>query len=188
MIQLVILDRDGVINEESPHYIKSPEEWHPIPGSLEAIAKLTKTGIKVAIASNQSGIGRGIYNLDALERIHQKMQNLLANLGGHIDMIECCIHHPDNHCACRKPKPTLLYNIATYFQVSFSRTKVPFIGDSLRDLQAAQKAGCVPMLVLTGNGEKTQKMLPADLHDAPIYANLSTAVDALLATHFNDYS
>lgn len=187
MKPLVILDRDGVINVESPNFIKSPEEWHPIPGSLEAIAKLNHAGFLVGIASNQSGVGRGLFDLAMLERIHQKMQGQLTKLGGHIDLIVFCPHHPDTHCECRKPKPGLINDILSHFKVDNKQTRVPTIGDSLRDLEAAKMAGSDPILVLTGNGEETRKKLPADLQHIAIYSDLAAAVDALMRKPQHDF-
>lgn len=181
MKPLVILDRDGVINRESPDFIKSPEEWHPIPGSLEAIARLNQAGYAVAVATNQSGVGRGLFDEAMLTRIHQKMQDHLAKLGGHIDFLLFCPHHPDAHCECRKPKPQLIRDIAAHFEIDLSQTSVPAIGDSLRDLMAAKTAGCEPILVLTGNGQRTREKLPHDLQEIAIYADLAAAVDALLS-------
>ena len=181
MKPLVILDRDGVINVESPDFIKSPEEWHPIPGSLEAIVKLNHAGYWVAVATNQSGVDRGLFDLAMLERIHQKMRDCLAKLGGHIDLLLFCPHHPDTFCECRKPKPKLMNDIAAHFKIDLQQTPVPAIGDSLRDLIAAKKAGCEPLLVLTGNGQHTRKNLSADLERIAIYASLAEAVDALLS-------
>ncbi len=181
MKHLVILDRDGVINFESPDFIKSPEEWHPIPGSLEAIAKLNHAGYLVAIASNQSGVGRGLYDLDMLEQIHHNMCAQLAKLGGHIDLIVFCPHHPDVHCECRKPKPGLINEILEHFKIDPTQTLVTAIGDSLRDLQAAKTVGCEPVLVLTGNGEETRDILPTHLQHTAIYSDLAAAVDALLS-------
>ncbi len=180
MIKLVILDRDGVINHESVYYIKSPEEWIPIPGSLEAIVQLNKAGISVAIATNQSGVGRGYYDLAMLETIHQKMQQSLAKLGGHIDLIEYCPHRPEGDCECRKPKPGLITKILAYFKLDPKITRVPTIGDSLRDLKAAKAVNCEPILVLTGNGKSDQFLLPNELKATPIYANLAEAVHSLL--------
>jgi D-glycero-D-manno-heptose 1,7-bisphosphate phosphatase len=181
MKPLVILDRDGVINVESPDFIKSPEEWHPIPGSLEAIARLNHAGYWVAVATNQSGVERGLFDLAMLERIHQKMRDHLAKLGGHIDLLLFCPHHPDTHCECRKPKPKLMNDIATHFNIDLEQTRVPAIGDSLRDLLAAKTAGCEPFLVLTGNGQRTCEKLPADLKTIAIHSDLGAAVDALLS-------
>lgn len=180
MKPLVILDRDGVINFESPDFVKSPEEWRPIPGSLEAMAKLNHAGFSVAIASNQSGVGRGLFDLDMLECIHQKMRAQLAKLGGHIDLILFCPHHPDTHCECRKPKPKLINDIVAHFNIDLTQTYVPTIGDSLRDLEAAKRAGSDPILVLTGNGQRTREKLPPELQHIPVYKDLAEAVDALL--------
>ncbi|HEV2524130.1 MAG TPA: D-glycero-beta-D-manno-heptose 1,7-bisphosphate 7-phosphatase [Gammaproteobacteria bacterium] len=181
MKPLVILDRDGVINVESPDFIKTPEEWRPIPGSLEAIVRLNHAGYWVAVATNQSGVGRGLFDLAMLERIHQKMQDSLAKLGGHIDLVLFCPHLPDAHCECRKPKPKLMNDIAAHFKIDLQCTPVPAIGDSLRDLIAAQTAGCEPILVLTGNGQRTRETLPADLKQIAVYSDLAAAVDALLS-------
>ena len=180
MKPLVILDRDGVINVESPDFIKTPEEWHPIPGSIEAIVKLNHAGYWVAVATNQSGVGRGLFDLAMLESIHQKMRDALAKLGGHVDLVLFCPHLPDAHCECRKPKPTLMNDIATHFKIDLKKTLVPAIGDSLRDLIAAQTAGCKPLLVLTGNGQRTHENLPADLKQIAVYSDLASAIDALL--------
>lgn len=183
--RLIILDRDGVINYDSPDFIKSPEEWIPIPGSLEAIAVLNKAGILVAVASNQSGIGRGLFNLQMFGRIQQKMKEQLAAVGGHIDFFVYCPHHPDETCTCRKPKPGLLYQISEYFQINLEdprQAAIPTIGDSLRDLQAAQAANTTPILVLTGNGKKTRDQLPPELQNIAVYDNLETALKALIAT------
>lgn len=179
MIPLIILDRDGVINYDSPNYIKSRDEWQPIPGSLEAIVKLNKAGFKVAVATNQSGIGRGFYTFSTLLQIHQKMHEALAALGGHIDMISICPHHPDENCTCRKPKPGLIYKIAEHFNLDLSQAKILAIGDSLCDLKAAKMAGCQPILVLTGNGQSTLNGLTADLKDTQVYEDLAHAVNAI---------
>jgi len=179
MTALIILDRDGVINVDSPDYIKSPEEWHPIPGSLEAIAKLNQAGFKVAVATNQSGLGRGYYTLSILEQIHQKMHVALAALGGHIDMITFCPHNPEDNCDCRKPKPGLIHQIASHFNIDLRNAKVFAIGDSLRDLEAAKTAGCEPVLVLTGNGQKTLNNMPASFSNTPVYEDLAQAVNAI---------
>jgi D-glycero-D-manno-heptose 1,7-bisphosphate phosphatase len=181
MKPLVILDRDGVINAESKDFIKSPEEWHPLPGSLEAIAKLNQAGFRVAVATNQSGIGRGLFDLTTLNRIHQKMSEHLATLGGHIDLLVFCPHHPDAHCECRKPKPKLMYDIVSHFKIDLKQTPVFAIGDSLRDLIAAKIAGCEPILVLTGNGQSTRQKLPDDLKKIAIYADLASAAETLLS-------
>lgn len=180
MRKLIILDRDGVINQDSKNFVKSPAEWHPIPGSLEAIAELNEAGYSVAIATNQSGIARGLFDIHTLDDIHQTLQDKLSSLGGHIDAIFVCPHGPDNTCDCRKPKPGLMYQAFNYFQINPTESAIFAIGDSLRDLEAAKAAGCTPILVLTGNGEKTKEDLPLNLANTLIYENLRAAVDDLI--------
>jgi len=159
-MRLIILDRDGVINEDSDAYVKSHEEWHPIPGSLEAIAALSKQGWHIVVATNQSGIGRGYYGEAELKGMHDKMDQLLAELGGKVDEIFYCPHHPDENCHCRKPKLGLFQQIAAHYHIPFPfNSVIPYVGDSYRDLEAAEGAGCLPILVLTGNGEKTLRRL-----------------------------
>ncbi len=176
-MKLVILDRDGVINHDSAAYIKSPEEWKPIPGSLEAIALLSQAGYRVLVATNQSGVGRGLFEMATLNAIHDKMHRALGLAGGRIDGIFYCPHAHDAGCNCRKPKPGLLEEIAHRFGVSLER--VPFIGDSLRDLQAAVAVGAQPILVLTGKGKKTRK--DGDLPEGTVvYDDLAAAVRSLL--------
>jgi len=138
-VKLAILDRDGVINHDSSSYIKSPDEWCPIDGSLEAIAKLNQANIKVGVATNQSGVARGYYTLDTLLRIHQKMIKELTKYDGHIDQLEFCPHHPDELCECRKPKPGMLIKICADMHVSYSAAVM--IGDSKRDMVAAESIG-----------------------------------------------
>lgn len=176
-MKLVILDRDGVINHDSDAYIKSPEEWKPIAGSLEAIALLNQAGYRVLVATNQSGVGRGLFDMATLNAIHDKMHRALGQAGGRVDGIFYCPHAQDAGCACRKPKPGLLDEIAHRFGVSLDG--VPVIGDSLRDLQAAAAVGAQPVLVLTGKGGKTRKEggLP---EGTVIHDNLSEAVRSLL--------
>ena len=140
MIKLIILDRDGVINEDSPDFIKSPQEWHAIPGSLEAIALLNKANIFVAIASNQSGLARGYFTEETLQKIHQKMLTELKKHDGHIDKIFYCPHEPDDQCNCRKPKPGMLLQAFHYFNLK--PQEACFVGDSQRDQDAALAAGC----------------------------------------------
>ncbi|MDR1228256.1 MAG: D-glycero-beta-D-manno-heptose 1,7-bisphosphate 7-phosphatase [Azoarcus sp.] len=154
-MKLIILDRDGVINHDSEQFIKSPEEWRPIPGSLEAIALLNRWGWRVAVASNQSGVGRGLFDMDTLNAIHDKMVKNLAQAGGRLDAIFFCPHPADSTCNCRKPKPGMLLEIGERFNVALA--DVPVVGDSLRDLQAGVAVGCQPYLVLTGKGEKTRE-------------------------------
>ena len=153
-MKLIILDRDGVINVDSDQFIKSPEEWKPIPGALEAIARLNQWGWRVVVASNQSGVGRGLFGMDTLNAINDKMVRSLAQVGGRLDAIFFCPHAADSTCDCRKPKPGMLLQIGERFNVDLAG--VPVVGDSLRDLQAAVAAGAKPYLVLTGKGEITR--------------------------------
>jgi D-glycero-D-manno-heptose 1,7-bisphosphate phosphatase len=169
-IKLAILDRDGTINADSDDYIKSPEEWAPLPGALEAIAKLNHAGWHVVLATNQSGLARGLFDMGALNAMHAKMNRLLALHGGRIDAVFFCPHQPSDVCTCRKPLPGLFLQIGERLGVELK--DVPCVGDSLRDLQAAQAAGCAPHLVLTGKsdtlrGEKLPSEVPAHtvVHD-----------------------
>ncbi|HEX2138347.1 MAG TPA: D-glycero-beta-D-manno-heptose 1,7-bisphosphate 7-phosphatase [Woeseiaceae bacterium] len=154
---LVVLDRDGVINADSEAFIKAPAEWKPIEGSLEAIALLSRNGFTVAVASNQSGIGRGLFDRPALDAIHRKMRRAVRNAGGAIDRIVSCPHRPEDACDCRKPAPGLLRRLERYY--GRPMRGVPVIGDSVRDLEAARAVEARPMLVLTGNGCRTRKAL-----------------------------
>jgi len=153
-MKLVILDRDGTINHDSDQYIKSPAEWKPIKGSLEAIARLSQNGWRVVVATNQSGIGRGLFDMATLNAIHDTMHRAVHQAGGRIDAIFFCPHAGDANCECRKPKPGMLLEIARRMNVELAG--VPLVGDSLRDLQAATAAGARPVLVLTGKGRKTR--------------------------------
>jgi D-glycero-D-manno-heptose 1,7-bisphosphate phosphatase len=177
-MKLVILDRDGVINQDSDQFIKNTAEWKPIPGSLEAIAKLNHAGYRVVIASNQSGIGRGLFDMGALNAINEKMYRALAQVGGRIDALFYCPHAADANCDCRKPKPGMFIDIAQRFNVDLAG--VASVGDSLRDLQAAATAGAQPMLVLTGKGAKTQAAggLPKG---TAVFADLAEAVRHIVA-------
>jgi D-glycero-D-manno-heptose 1,7-bisphosphate phosphatase len=152
--KLVILDRDGVINEDSDLYIKSPEEWIPIRGSLEAIAKLNQAGYHIVVATNQSGVGRGLYDMDMLNAIHEKFHRLLAKVGGHVDAIFFCPHTDADHCNCRKPLPGMIEKISERYGIPIRG--VPIVGDSIRDLVAGVAVGAEPHLVLTGKGEKAR--------------------------------
>jgi D-glycero-D-manno-heptose 1,7-bisphosphate phosphatase len=178
-MKLIILDRDGVINYDSDAFIKSPAEWIPIPGSMEAIARLNRAGYRVVVASNQSGIARGLFNMLTLNAIHQKLHNTAQLAGADIDAIFFCPHAADDNCDCRKPKPGMLHNVAKRFNVSLKG--VPNVGDSLRDLQAGFVVGCRPYLVLTGKGAKTHDKggLPPG---TTIFADLAAVVDHLLET------
>lgn len=155
---LFVLDRDGVINQESEDYIKSPDEWIPIPGSIEAMALLSKKH-RLVIATNQSGVNRGLYSLETLQNIHQKMITLVENAGGKIEKIYFCPHRPDERCICRKPMPGMLQHIQRDFQIS--QNEWMMVGDSLRDLEAATTMKMKFILVRTGNGKKTEKKLTA---------------------------
>ena len=153
-MKLIVLDRDGVINIDSEQFIKSPDEWKPIPGSLEAIARLNESGWRVVVASNQSGVGRGLFDMDTLNAINEKMTKAIGQAGGRLDAIFFCPHSADSTCDCRKPRPGMFVQIAERFNVDMRG--VPVVGDSLRDLQAGVAVGCQPYLVLTGKGAKTQ--------------------------------
>ena len=178
-MKLVILDRDGVINFDSAQFIKSPDEWKPIPGSLEAIARLNQAGFRVVLATNQSGVGRGLFDMATLNAIHDKMSKLLGQYGGRIDALFYCPHAADSKCECRKPNPGMFEEIAKRFNVSLAG--VPAIGDSLRDLEAAAAMGAQPILVKTGKGEKTLEA--GNLPDNTlIFADLAEAVKYLLST------
>ena len=179
-MKLSILDRDGVINQDSDAYIKSPEEFIPIPGSLEAIARLTQAGFTIVVATNQSGIARGMYDETILEKMHDKLHGLLEPLGGKIEKIYFCPHGPDDNCDCRKPKPGMIRQILKDYAANPS--EVIAIGDSLRDLQAAQQFGVPSIAVKTGKGKKTVQQLQkeAALKDTPVYENLADAVTAIL--------
>ena len=152
--KLIILDRDGVINHDSPDFIKSPAEWIPIPGSLEAIARLNQAGYRVVIATNQSGVARGLFDITILNAIHAKLHAAAQLVGADIDAIFFCPHAAIDGCDCRKPKSGMFEEIGKRFKVNLKG--VPTVGDSLRDLQAGFNRGCTPFLVLTGKGEKTQ--------------------------------
>ncbi len=178
--KLVILDRDGTINRASDEFVKSPEEWHPLPGALEAISRLNHAGFHVVLATNQSGLGRGLFDMAALNAVHGFMLKSLAAAGGRIDAIFYCPHAPDEGCSCRKPAPGLLLQIQERYGMDLAG--VPYVGDSLRDMQAAQAAGCAPHLVLTGRHAHMQNQalppsFPAQTH---VHADLAAFVDHLL--------
>ena len=153
-MKLAILDRDGVINFDSEHYIKSPAEWRPIPGPIEAIARLNQHGYRIAVATNQSGIGRGLFDMATLNAINDKMMELVFRQGGRIDALFFCPHTAVEECGCRKPKTGMLEEIAARFHTELKG--VPSVGDSLKDLQAAEAVGAQPILVLTGKGKATR--------------------------------
>lgn len=176
-MNLVILDRDGVINEDSDAYIKTPAECLPVPGSLDAIARLHQAGFTVVVASNQSGIARGLFSPQTLSAIQQKLTSLAREAGGAIDAFFICPHGPEDGCDCRKPKPGLLHQIEQHYHTRL--TGVPVIGDSLRDLQAARSVGAIPILVRTGKGRQTEAA-GKGLEGVAIFDNLATAVAHLL--------
>jgi D-glycero-D-manno-heptose 1,7-bisphosphate phosphatase len=154
-VKLAILDRDGVINFDSDQYIKAPAEWRPIPGSIEAIARLNQHGYRIAVATNQSGIGRGLFDMATLNAINDKMMEMVFRQGGRIDAVFFCPHTAVEECGCRKPKTGMLEEIAARFHTELKG--VPSIGDSLKDLQAAESVGAQPILVLTGKGKGTRQ-------------------------------
>lgn len=178
-MKLIILDRDGVINQDSDAFIKSPDEWLPIPGSLEAIGRLNQAGWQIVVASNQSGIARGLFTMETLGAIHRRMCEAAAEAGGQIHAIFICPHGPDDGCDCRKPAPGMLRDIARRLDTDLNG--VPLVGDSLRDLQAGAACGCAPWLVLSGKGQKTldthRDQLPAGTQ---VRADLAAVADALL--------
>jgi D-glycero-D-manno-heptose 1,7-bisphosphate phosphatase len=186
-VPVLVLDRDGVINEDSDEYIKELSEWHPIPGSIEAICRLSRAGFSIAVATNQSGLGRGYFGLDELEAIHQHLCQLVEEGGGRIDGIFYCPHLPDAGCNCRKPATGLLRAIEEELDQPLAGSY--FIGDSLKDLQAARAYGCRPVLVRTGKGAGTAEQLRSlkvDLEhpgDIPIYDDLAAAAQAILDDH-----
>lgn len=177
-VKLIILDRDGVINYDSDQFIKSPDEWRPIPGSLEAIARLNHAGFRVVVATNQSGLGRGLFDMATLIAINDKMHKALALVGGRIDAVFYCPHAADSACECRKPKPGMFIEIGHRFGVDL--TGVPCVGDSVRDLQAAAAVDAQPILVLSGKGEKTLRDGVFPAHTI-IFPDLAFAATALLA-------
>lgn len=178
-MKLVILDRDGVINEDSDEYIKSHAEWKAIAGSLEAIGRLNQNGFRVVVATNQSGIGRGLFDTDALNAMHAKMHRALATVGGKVDAVFFCPHTPEDACQCRKPLPGLFQQIAERFGVELANTYM--IGDSERDIAAGTAAGCQVILVRTGKGERAlaSGKIP---EDTPVFPDLAAAVDHVIAS------
>ncbi|MEI7839217.1 MAG: D-glycero-beta-D-manno-heptose 1,7-bisphosphate 7-phosphatase [Methylococcaceae bacterium] len=178
MQKYILLDRDGVINHDSDEFIKSPDEWLPIENSLEAIALLNQHGFRVVVISNQSGLARGLFDEKTLSKIHDKMRDALADLGGKIEAIYFCPHQTDDSCECRKPKAGLLKKFAADYAVDLK--DVYFIGDSLRDIQAAQTAGAMPILVKTGNGAKTLQHNPEFLTSLSLFENLHDAAKSLI--------
>ncbi len=184
MDKWLILDRDGVINYDSDEFIKSPEEWQPLPGSLEAIAQLNNAGYRLVVISNQSGLARNLFSKETLKAIHQKFNSLLADKGGKVERIYYCPHGPDDECECRKPLPGLFRKFADEFGVSLK--DVYALGDSVRDLQAAKEAGARSVLVRTGKGRLSEQQLLAlakqnPLRSVPVYNDLASFVNHLLS-------
>ncbi len=175
----ILLDRDGVINHDSDAFIKSPDEWQPIEGSLEAIALLNSAGFKVIIVTNQSGVAKGLLDENMLANIHSKMIQLVNNKGGDIEAIYYCPHGADSDCECRKPKPGMLETFAKDFDVTLSTITV--IGDSLRDLQAAEAVGAEPILVKTGKGQIT--LLNNPHLNFLVFENLYDAAKHIISRH-----
>jgi len=190
-IRLVILDRDGTINEDRDDFVKSPDEWVPIPGALEAIAKLHQAGWHVVIATNQSGLGRGLFDMHTLNEMHLKMNALLAPLGGRIDAVFFCPHAPEDGCRCRKPLPGLFEDIAERFGLD-DMAVVPAVGDALRDLQAAVAVGCAPHLVRTGKAARLDdaglQALRDQIPGLTVHAHLAAFADALLSAERKKHS
>lgn len=184
--KFIILDRDGVINEDSDEFIKTPDEWQPIPGSIEAISRLYKAGYLIYVLSNQSGIARNLFSMNTLEQIHEKMRKTVKQAGGDIAGIYFCPHGPDDNCDCRKPLAGLYEQLAADLQTPLqSYTSIISVGDSIRDLQAAKTAGATPVLVLTGKGLKSKESLMMDgsepkLQDLAVYESLSDYTEQLL--------
>ena len=177
--RLVILDRDGVINHDSDAFVKSPSEWEPIDGSIEAIVALSNAGFTVAVATNQSGVGRKLIDMPTLEAIHRKMRQAVTDAGGDIDRIVFCPHHPDDNCDCRKPNPGMFNKLARQYGVPING--VPMVGDSERDIEAAKAVSGRPILVLTGNGQRTAAVFAEKGEEVEIYANLQAAAKQLIA-------
>lgn len=180
-LKLVILDRDGVINvDREGEYVTSADEWEPLPGSLEAIARLNQAGFRIVVASNQSGLARGYFDIEDLNGIHEKMHRLVSEAGGHIDAVFFCPHGPRQRCTCRKPKPGLIEQIGERYRVNLAG--VPVVGDKQSDLDAARAAGAMPILVRTGYGEATLKKL-GQVDGLTIYSDLAAFADAWIAEH-----
>lgn len=174
-MKVVVLDRDGVINQDSDSYIKSADEWLPVDGSIDAIARLSNSGYKVFIATNQSGIGRKLFDEYALAQIHSKLCSMVEESGGFIDGIFYCPHTPEENCQCRKPGVGLLKQIESEFACSLAGAS--FVGDSYKDIQAALAFGCAPILVRTGKGAETEKRIQLEkLPGIPVYDDLASAV------------
>lgn len=184
-LKLVILDRDGVINEDSDQFVKSEQEWIALPGAIDALAQLSQAGFTLVVATNQSGLARGLFDLDDLEAMHAKMAQLVEAQGGQVAAVFYCPHGPDDHCNCRKPKTGLIDAIEAEFDTSAAG--VPVVGDSLRDLEAGVSKGCDPILVLTGKGRKTQAALnqtpPPWLSKLKVFEDLAQAANYIQSVY-----
>ncbi|MCC5795612.1 MAG: D-glycero-beta-D-manno-heptose 1,7-bisphosphate 7-phosphatase [Chromatiales bacterium] len=178
--RIVVLDRDGVINHDSPDFIRKPSDWQPLAGSLAAIARLHAAGWIVVVVSNQSGVGRGLFSMAELGQIHARMVEAIREAGGELGAIVFCPHHPAEGCACRKPRPGLFRQVEQ--QLDTSLAGAPAIGDSVRDIEAALAAGASPILVRTGNGAASEAEVLRRWPGMPVYPDLAAAVDALLAS------
>jgi D-glycero-D-manno-heptose 1,7-bisphosphate phosphatase len=180
-MKFVILDRDGVINADSPAYIKSVAEWQPIPGSIDALARLSQAGFELIVATNQSGLSRGLFDLDDLEAIHQHMRELVEQAGGKIGAVFYCPHLPQEHCNCRKPATGLLDAAETEYGCSVGGSFL--VGDSLKDVELARRKGCIPILVRSGNGLATQEALGPAAAEIHIVDDLAAAARVILDEH-----
>jgi len=180
--RLVILGRDGILNVYRDDHVKAPEEWQPLPGALEAVARLNHAGWHTVLATNQSGIGRGMIDMASVNAVHLHMMQRLAAVGGRLDGVFFCPHTPEENCDCRKPKPGLMRQIGQRYGIDL-RT-VPMVCDTLRDLQAAQAAGCEPHLVRSGRAadldDAQQAGIVAQVPGAEVHADLGGFVDFLL--------
>ena len=188
-MKTILLDRDGVINRDSDDFIKSVDEWQPIPGSLEAIALLHRHGYRVVVLTNQSGVARGLFSLATLNELHRHMLDETKKKGGLIEAVFFCPHGPDDNCSCRKPATGMFRDVADRLKIEMSG--VPAVGDSMRDLQAARDVGALPILVKTGKGKRTLKMLkkndsPLSLEEVIDFKDLASFTDALLAGELDD--
>jgi len=176
--RFVLLDRDGVINEDADDYIRCAAQWVPIPGSMEAIAALTHAGFRIAVVSNQSGLARGLFDLGALNAMHRKLHELVSLRGGRLEMILFCPHGPGENCACRKPRPGLLRSVSD--RTGLDLRGLPFIGDSISDVRAAREVGMKPMLVKSGKGRRTLGLGTAELQGVSVFEDLRAATDELI--------
>jgi D-glycero-D-manno-heptose 1,7-bisphosphate phosphatase len=177
--RILVLDRDGVINQDSDAYIKDPSEWEPIAGSIDAIARLCHAGYRICVVTNQSGLARGLFGMAQLNGMHRRLRDLLAKQGGQIEMIAFCPHTPADRCNCRKPRPGLLVSVGQ--RIGTRLCGVPFVGDSFGDVEAARAAGMMPWLVLTGKGAQTLSEKAESLAGVAIFRDLRSVADHLLS-------